>query len=302
MPLVSSLPMVQAAAQQGRAVLAFNVSALEMAQGIVAAAQALNRPVIIQCNRGGLAHFGGSGPEATSPSRARDGIPIAAATLAALARQSRIPVALHLDHADGLDDLEAAIAAGFTSLMVDGSTLDFATHIELGRRAHAMAAAAGLPLEAELGHVSGKEAGVTIAEASLTDPLDAVRFVEATEVEMLAVSIGNVHGRAPQNARLDLARLDQVRAAVDVPLVLHGASGISPEQVSDAVTRGIAKINVGSGVQRAYAAGLTEGLAAASAPASAGDAARALHNGRQAVADYAHTLLAAPHIASGIVD
>jgi ketose-bisphosphate aldolase len=294
--------MVQAAAQEGRAVLAFNVSTLEMAQGIVAAATELNRPVILQCNRGGLAHFGGSGPEAISPSQARDGIPIAAATLSALARQSSVPIALHLDHADGLDDLKAAIEVGFTSLMLDGSTLDFPAHIALGRRAHDLAAGAGLPLEAELGHVSGTEAGVTIAEASLTNPLDADRFVEATEVEMLAVSIGNVHGRAPRNASLDLERLDLIRAAVDVPLVLHGASGIPPDQVMEAVKRGIAKINVGSGIQRAYAVGLAEELAASTATPSAGDAARALHSGRRAVGDYARDLLSAPHIAGGAID
>lgn len=302
--LVSSLPMVQAAAQQGRAVLAFNVSTLEMAQGVATAAQSLNRPVIIQCNRAGLAHFAGVSPEASSPWQTREGIPIAAATLIALARQSSGPVALQLDHADELDDLEAAIEAGFTSLMFDGSTLDLATHIDLARRAHDMAAAAGLPLEAELGHVSGNEAGVTIAEASLTDPLSAVRFVHATGVEMLAVSIGNVHGRAPRGARLDLTRLERIRAAVDVPLVLHGASGIPPDQVSEAVARGIAKINVGSGVQRAFAAGLMRGLTdSTSSPTTVGaaDAAQALHSGRQAVAEFARDLLAAPHIADAVV-
>ena len=119
---------------------------------------------------------------------------------------------------------------------------------------------------------------------------------------MLAVSIGNVHGRAPQNASLDLVRLDQIHAAVDVPLVLHGASGIPPDQVSEAVTRGVAKINVGSGIQRAYAVGLTAALTGTSATASASDAARALHSGRQAVADYARDLLTAPHIAGDVVD
>lgn len=305
MPLVSSLPMVRAAAKQQKAVLAFNVSTLEMAQGVVAAAQSRGQSVILQCNRAGLAQFAGESPEAPTPSQTREGIPIAAATLAALAQQSTIPVALHLDHADELADIATAIAAGFTSLMFDGSTLDFSTHIERARQAHGLAAAAGLPLEAELGHVSGTEAGVTIAAASLTDPAEAIEFLEATNVETLAVSIGNVHGRAPQGARLDLGRLDQVRAAVDVPLVLHGASGIPPDQVGEAVARGIAKINVGSGVQRAFAVGLAQGLAESTrtpAGVSAADAAQALHSGRQAVADFACALLAAPHIADALVD
>ena len=279
MPLVSSLPFVEAAARAQRAVFAFNVSSLEMAQGVVQAAEATRRPLLVQFNRNGLNHFGG--------------VEVAAAALRALTATASIPIALHLDHADGLEELRAALAAGFTSLMIDGSTLAFADHLALAREAHGIAAAAECPLEAELGHVSGTEAGVTIAEGSLTDPEEAARFVAGTGVEMLAVSIGNVHGRAPAGQTLDLALLSRIQAATQIPLVLHGASGVPPGQLQASVERGVAKINVGSGLQRAFLRGLRDGLQMAERPDEA------LAAGRAATLRYAKRLLQEPYAASG---
>ncbi len=280
MPLVSSLPMIASAFGRGRAVLAFNVSSLEMAQGVVEAAEASGRPVVVQFNRAGLQHIGG--------------VHVAASAIGALAGAASTPVALHLDHADTVAELHAAAAAGFTSLMIDGSTLPFAEHVALAREGRAVATSAGCPLEAELGHVAGTEAGVRIAAESLTDPEQAARFVTATGVEMLAVSIGNVHGRAPSSPSLDLVRLERIRAMTAIPLVLHGASGLAPTSIEAAVTRGVAKINVGTGVHSAFVAGLRSGLAGSD------DGREVLAAARDAVRHYADALLRAPYALAGV--
>ena len=141
MPLVSSLPMIEHAARAGKAVLAFNVGSLEMTRAVVDAATAAQRPVMVQFNRSGVEQVGG--------------VAVAAAIVRALAEGSRVPVALHLDHADTLDELHAAITVGFTSLMIDGSTLSFPDNLAVACAARKLATDAGLPLEAELGHVAG---------------------------------------------------------------------------------------------------------------------------------------------------
>ena len=139
-----------------RAVVAANVSTVEMARAVSEAAELTGRPVIVQFNRAGLAQIGG--------------VVIAAAAVRELAQRVVVPVGLHLDHADTHEELRAAIDAGFTSLMIDGSTLPFELHVQLAVEARGMLAWEGLPLEAELGHVSGAEEGVTLAEAAWTDP------------------------------------------------------------------------------------------------------------------------------------
>ncbi len=290
--------MVQAAADRKRAILAFNVANLEMAQGVVSAARSLNCPVIIQFNRGGLAHIGGASSALPYSDRAIQGIPIAAAAVSLLAKRETIPVALHLDHADTIDELDEAIGCGFTSLMFDGSTHDLPTHIKLAKEARRISRRAGVPLEAELGHVSGCEEGVTIDQSSLTDPEDAIGFVEATEIDMLAVSIGNVHGNTPAGATLDFFRLEKIRSVVDVPLVLHGASGISFEQTREAVGYGIAKINIGTGLHRAFSAGVKGALNDFDEAQDSSNVVRALEIGRTAVKEFAHAQLSEQYVAT----
>lgn len=280
MPLTSSLPLIEAAARHRRARLAFNVSSLEMLQGVVAAAAGTEIPVLIQFNRAGLDQIGG--PR------------VAVAVTRAVLADVSLPIALHLDHADSLDELEAAVAAGFTSLMIDGSTLPFDEHVRLAQAARALATAAAVPLEAELGHVSGSEAGVTIAAGSLTDPVEAARFVAQTGVDLLAVSVGNVHGKAPAGATLDFERLARIHEAVSVPLVLHGSSGIAADLLLRAVEIGVAKINVGTGVHRAFRDGLRDGLA------ESDDARAALRMGRSGVQRFVERQLRASYAAGGV--
>ena len=246
MPLVSPRALVDSAAAARRAVLAANVSTVEMVRALIAAAEQTGRPLLVQFNRAGLAQIGGA--------------EIAAAAVRGLAERTPAPIGLHLDHADTLEELRAAIDAGFTSLMIDGSTLPYEQHVQLVREARGLAAWQGLPLEAELGHVSGTEAGVTLGAAAWTEPADAQRFAAATGVDWLAVAVGNVHGGPPAAGGLQRGRLRAIAERVDAPLVLHGASGLSSADLRCAAASRVAKINVGTALHTETARGIAAGL------------------------------------------
>ena len=245
MPLVDPGPIIAQAHARGRAVIGANVSTIQMVRGVVQAAESTRRPVLIQCNRSGLSLIGG--------------VEVAALVVKSVAEQSEAEIALHLDHADTLDELSLAINAGFGSVMIDGSTLSFDQHLTLAQSAKGLTTWSRLPLEAELGHVAGDEAGVTIGEPSWTDPDQAARFVETTGVDWLAVAVGNTHG-GPAIGGLQVDRLRAIGDAVSVPLVLHGASGLTDEELGLAVGLGVAKINVGTSLHQAAARGLAEAL------------------------------------------
>ncbi len=280
MPLVSARALVQDAAVSRRAVVAANVSTVEMVRAVTAAAELTGRPVIVQFNRAGLAQIGG--------------VAIAASAVRELAQRVVVPVGLHLDHADTLEELRAAIDAGITSLMIDGSTLPFDLHVQIAVEARGMLAWEGLPLEAELGHVSGAEEGVTLAEAAWTDPDEAARFVAATRVDWLAVAVGNVHGGSPAEGGLQRERLRAIAEAVNVPLVLHGASGLGDDDLRYAVGQRVAKINVGTSLHEAFARGMAAGLAEAPS-----DARHALRAGEASLREAATALLIAPWAVEG---
>ena len=247
MPLVSGRELVAEAAAARRAVVGGNVSTVEMARALIGAAEQTRRPVLAQFNRAGLKQIGGAA--------------IAAAAVRELSSRVDAPIGLHLDHADTLEELRAAIEAGFTSLMIDGSTLPYARHAALAREARGLAAWQDLPLEAELGHVSGVEEGVTLGEAAWTDPEEAARFAAESGVDWLAVAVGNTHGGPPAAGGLQRERLAAIAARVDIPLVLHGASGLDDEDLLYAVRNGVAKINVGTALHEAMAQGIGDGLA-----------------------------------------
>ena len=245
MPLVDPGPIIAQAHARGLAVIGANVSTVQMVRGVVQAAESTRRPVLIQCNRSGLSLIGG--------------VEVAALVVKSVAEQSEAEIALHLDHADTLDELSLAINAGFGSVMIDGSTLSFDQHLTLAQSAKGLTTWSRLPLEAELGHVAGDEAGVTIGEPSWTDPDQAARFVETTGVDWLAVAVGNTHG-GPAIGGLQVDRLGAIGDAVSVPLVLHGASGLTDEELGLAVGLGVAKINVGTSLHQAAARGFAEAL------------------------------------------
>jgi ketose-bisphosphate aldolase len=260
MPLAGAIEMLAAAERGGYAVPGFNVSNLEMAMGVLDAAEARRAPVFLQFNPSNLDHFGG--------------VEVAAAVGRALAARATVPVAVHLDHAPTIELIRQAIRAGFTSLMFDGSTFPLERNRRETMLAYAAAQEARLGLEAELGHVGGREPGVRTSEMALTDPEAAARFVLETRVDSLAVSVGTAHGMAGE-VRLDL--LQELRVATrSLPLVLHGGSGVTPHDLKAAVLGGIRKVNIGTEIHAAF----TKAIAGA----TGNDPRPALRAGRNAVA------------------
>jgi len=219
--------MVRAAAA-GTGQGAFNVIHLETVEGLIAGAERAGLPVILQISQNCAAYHGGLEP-------------LALATLAA-ARQASVPVAVHLDHAQDEDLAYQAVDLGFGSVMYDGAHLDYPDNVEATRRVAAYAHARGVYVEAELGEVGGKDGAH--APGVLTDPAEAAAFVAATGVDALAVAVGSSHAMTERSAALDLARIARLHDALEVPLVLHGSSGVPDDTLQDAIAAGMRKINV----------------------------------------------------------
>lgn len=237
MPLVTSEKMLLDAQKNGYAVGAFNAENMEMVKAIIAAAEELKAPVMIQ----------------TTPSTVKYGtLETFVAIVAAEAKKATVPVCLHLDHGSSFDLAVRAIKEGYTSVMIDGSKLPFEENIEVSRRVVEVASPNGLPVEAELGKVGGKEDDLVAVADTNTDPEEAKIFVEKTGISSLAVAIGTAHGFYVGTPVLDKERLSQIRQVVNIPLVLHGASGLSDEDVRDCVKRGICKVNFATELRVAY--------------------------------------------------
>jgi tagatose 1,6-diphosphate aldolase GatY/KbaY len=179
------------------------------------------------------------------------------------AEQASVPMAVHLDHCADPDVICSALASDLTSIMADGSHLDYEDNIAFTREMVGRVHAVGGVVEAELGRLAGTEDDLTVAEyeACLTDPDKAVDFVTRTGVDMLAVCIGNVHGRYPHPPQFDFERLTAIRDAVTLPLVLHGTSGVPNNMVRRCIELGVCKFNVNTEVRQAYMAALRSGLA-----------------------------------------
>jgi ketose-bisphosphate aldolase len=223
---------------EGRAVPAFTTYTLESTRAICEAAERTGLAVMLSA---GSSSFRGS-------SRAM----LAGAALAAAAEAS-VPVGVHLDHSTDLDEIRACLGLGYTSVMVDGSHLPFEENVALTRTVVAEAHAAGVWVEGELGGVAGDEDVSTGAVAGeLTDPDLAAAFVERTGVDALAAAVGSVHGFTTEPAHVDLGRVRAISALTDVPFVLHGASGLSDAELTDAVAAGVTKVNVNAELRRAY--------------------------------------------------
>jgi len=199
-----------------------------------------------------------------------------AAALTALASEAAVPVGLHLDHAETAALWHEAAMAGYSSVMVDCGSLPYeqnaATTADVTELLHAQ----GLAVEAELGHVGGKDTQVASAHEPgvRTDPVQAAAFVAATGVDALAVAVGSSHAMTRQTAELDLELVTALRDAVQVPLVLHGSSGVPDDTLRDAVRAGIVKVNIGTALNVAYTGALREALSAKADPRPPLNAAR----------------------------
>ncbi|HLH99414.1 MAG TPA: class II fructose-bisphosphate aldolase, partial [Acidimicrobiales bacterium] len=261
--------------------------------GIVAAAEQTGRPVILQAGSSAFAHAGRR--------------PLAILALE-LAHASSAAVGVHLDHSRDPDEVAACLDLGYTSVMIDGSRMSFDDNVAITRQVVERARDTGAWVEAELGAVAGHEdlsidtaeggkgagadgptvAGAPVLGDGMTDPEQAAAFVAATRVDALAVAIGNVHGLAGGVPHLDLERLEALRAAVDVPLVLHGASGVPSEVLAACAQRGVAKVNVNTELRLAFLTALRAALPAAFEQI---DLAGPLAAGRDAVIDAAGRIL-----------
>ena len=238
MPLVSSIEMLKNAQKTGTAIGAFNIENMEMAQAVVAAANEAKLPIILQTTSSTLKY--------ASPA-------VFAGMVAALAESSHVPIAMHLDHGNSYELAMECIKAGYTSVMFDGSLLSFEENARISRQV--VEAAESVPVEAELGSVGGKEDDHE-AENAYTDPADAEKFVAMTGISSLAIAIGTAHGIYSGTPVLDIERLKAIRKRVSIPLVLHGASGLSAEAVKACIAEGICKVNFATELRIAYSDGV----------------------------------------------
>ena len=248
MSFVTSEKMLLDAQKGGYAVGAFNVENMEMVMAVIAAAEELRAPLMLQ----------------TTPSTIKyAGLDMYLANVKSAAERASVPVCLHLDHGDSFDLAMRALRTGYTSIMIDGSHNVFEENIAVTKAVADACRPSGIPVEAELGKVGGKEDDLDGGEGNgYTDPLEAKEFVERTGVTSLAVAIGTAHGVYKGVPKLDLDRLAEIRKVVDIPLVLHGASGLSEEAVVESIKRGICKVNFATELRIAYTDGVKEFLAA----------------------------------------
>lgn len=252
MPLVATGELVTRAATEGTAVAAFNIITLEHVEAVVAGAETVAAPVILQVSENAVKFRGGRL------------LPLARAATAA-AGQASVPVALHLDHVQSDSLLRQAADAGFSSVMYDASRLPYAENLTTTRTAVQWAHDQGLWIEAELGEVGGKNGRPPLdahAPAARTDPAEARAFVADSGVDALAVAIGSVHAMTTRTAALDHDLLKRLTATLDVPLVLHGSSGVPDTELTAAVAGGITKVNVGTALNLAMTSAIRDFLAA----------------------------------------
>lgn len=240
MALVSLNEVLKKAQKENYAVCAFNIENMEMAQAVISAAEELNSPVILQ----------------TTPSTLRYAEPkIFRAIVAAIAKDATIPVVMHLDHGDSFELATAAYQAGYTSVMFDGSKFPLEENIEKTKKVVEMCHATNVSVEAEIGCIGGKEDDLS-ADNIYTIPEEARRLVDETGIDALAVAIGTAHGVYKDTPKLNIERLKEIRRLVDIPLVLHGTSGVSDEVVRECVANGICKVNYATDLRIALTKGV----------------------------------------------
>jgi fructose-bisphosphate aldolase class II len=244
MPLTPMADIVEPARAAGRGVGAFNVIGIEHAEAIVAGAEQAGAPVALQVSENCVAYHGALAP-------------IGAACLA-IARSAAVPVAVHLDHATSTGLVREGARLGFGSVMYDASRRAYPDNVRVTAELARWCQDQGMWVEAELGEIGGKD-GVH-APAARTDPDEAAKYVAATGVDALAVAVGSSHAMLTRDAVLDLALIGRIRAAVGVPLVLHGSSGVPDAGLAAAVRAGMTKVNVATQLNQAYTAAVRQCL------------------------------------------
>lgn len=243
--LVTPQELFKKAKKGGYAIGAFNTSNVEITRGIIEAAEALQSPVIIETSEGEMNYVT---PE------------LSFAEVRALAEQASVPVVLHLDHGKSLESCQRAIDAGYTSVHLDGSSLNFLENIELTDMVVRFAHLKKINVEGEIGHVPGTsehhKTEIEIDQKMYTDPVTAEAFVKKTGVDVLAVSIGNIHGIYTEAPKLDFKRLEEIVTKTGKSISLHGGSGIPKNQIKKAIALGVVKVNINTELRMAFKDGI----------------------------------------------
>src|SRR5690625_3724184 len=239
--------MLEKARKEGYAVPAFNIHNLETIQVVVEAAVQLKSPLILAATPGTMDYAGRSYIQAIAENAAKE---------------NDIPIALHLDHHETIESIEQSLQLGVKSVMIDGSQYSFGDNIALTKRVVAKAHQYGATVEAELGKLVGQEDDIIVKaeDAEYTDPDLAKEFVKQTNIDSLAVAIGTGHGVYETTPKLDFERLAKIKELVDIPLDLHGASGISKEEVQKCIALGCAKVNISTELKIPFSRALREFL------------------------------------------
>ena len=226
------------------AIAGFNVYGYEDAASVIRAAEELGEPVILMVNRDAEKHIP---------------LDIIGPMLVKMAEKASVPVSVHLDHSIQIKSIEAAIRAGFSSIMFDGSQLSKEENIGITRSVVALARPHGVSVEAEIGSVAYSDPAVK-AKSIYTEPEEALEFYEATKVDCLAVAVGTVHRMTTQTANIQFDRLRRIHELVKVPLVIHGSTGISDEDLKRLSASGVSKINIGTCLRMAFGKALRQAV------------------------------------------
>ncbi len=241
--LVTGKELLMHADANGYAVGAFNISNMEILQAIIAAAEEEKSPVILATSESAIKYAGHE---------------MIRAMVEVAAKKASVPVALHLDHGTTYETIVGCIRNGWTSVMIDGSHHSLKENIAVTAEIVKIAHAVGVSVEAELGRLSGVEDNISVddKDAIYTNPNEAVEFVRETGVDSLAIAIGTAHGKYKGIPHLDFDRLVKIKSMINVPIVLHGASGLNEETIKKAVTLGVDKINIDTDVRQAFTDGV----------------------------------------------
>jgi len=249
--LLNGRDLLAVANEHNFAVPAFNISDFAMFNGILEISEERQAPLIVAIHPDEVSHLG------------HNALP----GIIQGAHRSSVPVAIHWDHGGSYEQILTAIQIGFTSVMIDGSMLPYEENVAITRRVVEAAHAVGLSVEGELGTI-GKldeqaESGVAVSAITHTDPAQAVDFVRRTGVDSLAIAIGTAHGLYPKHVKpeLKLDLLQEIKALLPIPLVLHGGSGNPDDEIGQSVKLGINKINISSDIKVAYHDKMREVLA-----------------------------------------
>ncbi|MDO4539811.1 MAG: class II fructose-1,6-bisphosphate aldolase [Syntrophomonadaceae bacterium] len=249
MALVPVTELLLKAEAGGYAVGAFNANNTEIVQAIAMAALQERSPVIMQASQGAISYAG---------------LEYITGMVKLAADEYDVPIALHLDHGTDFDQVVKCIRSGFSSVMYDGSKHSLEENIAMTNKVLDIARPVGVSVEAELGKIGGTEDNVHVdaKDALYTDPEEARYFVEKTGVESLAVAIGTAHGQYKGEPKLDLQRLAKIKSLVNIPIVLHGSSGVPDDTIRSAIAGGVCKVNIDTNIREAFVWKMREVIAA----------------------------------------